>query len=59
MCRLAQIEYGDEIQKAENERKELLEERRKEKYEKHYEICQQVKFLYDDIIDINIPQGWL
>ena len=42
MCRLAQIEYGDQIRKAEDERKELLEERRKEKYDKHYKICQQV-----------------
>lgn len=44
MCRLAQIEYRDQIQKAEDERRELLEERRKAKYEKHYTICQQVSF---------------
>ena len=49
MCRLAQIEYRDQIQKAEDERRELLEERRKAKYEKHYKICEQVIFL------INIP----
>ena len=53
MCRLAQIEYRDQIQKAEDERKELLEKRRKEKYEKHYDICQQVICLVD--IYLNIP----
>ena len=53
MCRLAQIEYRDQIQKAEDERKELLEKRRKEKYEKHYDICQQVICPVD--IYLNIP----
>ena len=49
MCRLAQIEYRDQIQKAEDERRELLEERRKAKYEKHYDICQQVIIIILDI----------
>ena len=52
MCRLAQIEYRDQIQKAEDERRELLGKRRKEKYEKHYDICQQVIFLI--VIPLNI-----
>ena len=45
MCRLAQIEYKDQIEKAENERRELLEGRRKAKYEKHYNICRQVIYI--------------
>lgn len=45
MCRLAQIEYRDQIKKAKDEREQLLEERRRQKYEKHYNICQQVILL--------------
>ncbi|CAB4023642.1 Hypothetical predicted protein, partial [Paramuricea clavata] len=54
MCRLAQIEYRDQIQKAEDERRELLEERRKAKYEKHYDICQQI---LSDIVDFSCKIG--
>ena len=50
MCRLAQIEFREETRKAEELRRELVEQRREEKYRKHYQICQQVIFYIDDFI---------
>lgn len=46
MCRLAQIEYHEETKKAKELRRELMGQRREEKYHKHYNICQQVGFKF-------------
>ncbi|XP_028417674.1 sperm flagellar protein 2-like [Dendronephthya gigantea] len=54
MCRLAQIEYRDQIKKTKDEREQLLEERRKQKYEKHYNICEQI---LSDIVDLSCKIG--
>ena len=44
MCLLSQIEYKHKIERDKQQRKELLEERRKAKYEKHFDICKKVEY---------------